>query len=169
MRTLDHPNVISLFQLIQSEKRTYLIMELVKGHLYDYIKKSGYLQEDDAWRIFRQMLNAMSYCHELGIIHRDLKPDNIMVDGNGHVTVIDFGLGTKIKPGQKIMFPVGTYEFGAPEQLLHERYNGPKADVWALGVTLNIMATGKYPFGDVSYQGSKINVDGCQELVLTPG
>ncbi|KAL6032152.1 hypothetical protein STEG23_025091 [Scotinomys teguina] len=150
MRTLDHPNVISLFQLIESEKRTYIIMELVKGQqLYDYIKKSGYLQEDDARRIFRQMLNAMSYCHELGIIHRDLKPDNIMVDGNGHVTVIDFGLGTKVKPGQKIIFPGGIYKFGAPEQLLHKPYDGPKADVWALGVTLYLMVTGKYPFGDV--------------------
>ncbi|KAL6091981.1 hypothetical protein STEG23_028188 [Scotinomys teguina] len=150
MRTLDHPNVISLFQLIESEKRTYIIMELVKGQqLYYYIKKSGYLQEDDARRIFRQMLNAMSYCHELGIIHRDLKPDNIMVDRNGHVTVIDFGLGTKVKPGQKIIFPGGLYKFGAPEQLLHKPYDGPKADVWALGVTLYLMVTGKYPFGDV--------------------
>ncbi|KAL6091609.1 hypothetical protein STEG23_006084, partial [Scotinomys teguina] len=159
MKMMNHPNIISLFQVIESKTRTYLIMELVEGkQLYEYIQKTGHLQEDDARRIFSQILSATSYFHKCGIIHRDLKPDNIMVDGNGHVTVIDFGLGTKVKHGQKLIFHCGTYEFGAPEQLLHKLYDGPKADVWALGVTLYFMLTGKHPFGDTSSPGLKSKI-----------
>ncbi|CAO2628823.1 Sperm motility kinase 2B [Lemmus lemmus] len=122
-------------------------MELAKGQqLYQYIRQAGPLQEDEARGIFRQILSAVSYCHELGIVHRDLKPDNIMVDRNGKVKIIDFGLGTQVKPGQRLGFLCGTYSFGAPELLLGKLYDGPKIDIWTLGVVLYFMVVGKVPF-----------------------
>ncbi|XP_005363409.1 sperm motility kinase 2B-like [Microtus ochrogaster] len=151
MMTVNHPNIISLLQVIESEKRIYLVMELAEGQqLYQYIRKAGHLQEDEARGIFRQILSAVSYCHELGIIHRDLKPDNIMVDGNGKVKIIDFGLGTQVKPGQRLSFHCGAYSYGAPELLLGKLYDGPKIDIWTLGVVLYFMVVGKVPFDSVN-------------------
>ncbi|KAH0500665.1 Sperm motility kinase 2B [Microtus ochrogaster] len=151
MMKVNHPNIISLLQVIESEKRIYLVMELAEGQqLYQYIRKAGHLQEDEARGIFRQILAGVSYCHELGIVHRDLKPDNIMLDGNGKVKIIDFGLGTQVKPGQRLSFPCGAYSFGAPELFLGELYDGPKIDIWTLGVVLYFMVVGKVPFDSVN-------------------
>ncbi|XP_037065421.1 sperm motility kinase 2B-like [Peromyscus leucopus] len=147
MKMINHPNIISLIQVIEDEKKTYLIMELVEGkQLYQHVLKAGHLEEDHARGIFRQILSAVSYCHEHGIIHRDLKPDNIMLDGNGKVKIIDFGLGTQVKPGQKLSFYCGTYQLFAPEFWLGRLYDGPKVDIWTLGVILYFMVVGKFPF-----------------------
>ncbi|KAL1770173.1 sperm motility kinase 2B-like, partial [Sigmodon hispidus] len=151
MKMTNHPNIISLLQVIETEKKIYLIMELAEGQqLYQYIRKNGPLQEDEARRIFLQILSAVSYCHELGIIHRDLKPDNIMIDNNGKVKIIDFGLGTQVKPGQKLSFHCGTYSYAAPELFLGGLYDGPKVDIWTLGVILYFMVAGKIPFAAVN-------------------
>ncbi|XP_038195146.1 sperm motility kinase 2B-like [Arvicola amphibius] len=151
MMKINHPNIISLLQVIESATRIYLVMELAEGQqLYHYIRKAGHLQEEEARGIFRQILSAVSYCHELGIVHRDLKPDNIMLDRNGKVKIIDFGLSTQVKPGQRLNFHCGTYSFGAPELLRGKFYDGTKIDVWSLGVVLYFMVVGKVPFGAVS-------------------
>ncbi|KAK7806861.1 hypothetical protein U0070_026753 [Myodes glareolus] len=151
MMMINHPNIISLLQVIESEKRIYLVMELAEGQqLYQYIRQAGHLQEDEARGIFRQIVSAVSYCHELGIVHRDLKPDNIMLDRKGKVKIIDFGLGTQVKPGQRLSLHCGTYSFGAPEILLGRLYDGPKVDIWTLGVVLYFMVVGKVPFDAVN-------------------
>ncbi|CAO2628833.1 Sperm motility kinase 2B [Lemmus lemmus] len=151
MMMVNHPNIISLLQVIESEKRIYLVMELAEGQqLYQYIRQTGPLQEDEARGIFRQILSGVSYCHELGIVHRDLKPDNIMLGGNGKVKIIDFGLGTQVKPGQMLNRHCGAYSFGAPELFLGKQYDGPKIDIWTVGVVLYFMVVGKVPFGAVT-------------------
>ncbi|XP_052026002.1 sperm motility kinase 4A-like [Apodemus sylvaticus] len=147
MMTLNHPNIISLFQVIKTEKRVYLIMELCEGKsLYHHILEAGHLQEDEARAIFRQILHAMNYCHDQGIVHRDLKPDNIMIDSNGKIKVIDFGLSAQVKPGQRLSYHCGTFPFAAPELLLGRLYDGHKLDVWTLGIVLYLMITGRVPF-----------------------
>ncbi|XP_036024600.1 sperm motility kinase 2B-like [Onychomys torridus] len=151
MMITNHPNIISLIQVIESEKRTYLIMELAEGQqLYQYVRKAGHLPENEARGIFRQIIAGVSYCHDQGIIHRDLKPDNIMLDGKGKVKIIDFGLGTQVKPGQRLSRHCGAYSFGAPELFLGRLYDGPKVDIWTLGVVLYFMVVGKVPFGAVN-------------------
>ncbi|XP_021010222.1 sperm motility kinase 3A-like [Mus caroli] len=153
MMMADHPNIISLLQVIETKKNLYLIMELCEGKtLYQHIRKAGYLQEDEARKLFKQLLSAMNYCHNQGIVHRDLKPDNIMVEEVGKVKIIDFGLGTHVKSGQKLNLYCGTYPFSAPEVLLKRPYDGPKIDVWTLGVVLYFMVTGKIPFNAASKQ-----------------
>ncbi|KAL1770189.1 sperm motility kinase 2B-like [Sigmodon hispidus] len=151
MMITNHPNIVSLFQVIESEKRIYLIMELVEGQqLYQSIREAGPLQEDKARRIFKQIIAGVNYCHGQGIVHRDLKPDNIMLDRNGKVKIIDFGLGTKVKPGQRLSRHCGAYSFGAPELFLGRLYDGPKVDIWTLGVVLYFMVVGKVPFSAVT-------------------
>ncbi|XP_052598741.1 sperm motility kinase 2B-like [Peromyscus californicus insignis] len=151
MKMINHPNIISLVQVIESEKKIYLIMEVFAGkQLYQYVGKAGHLEEDRARGIFRQILSAVSYCHEHGIIHRDLKPDNIMVDRKGNVKIIDFGLGAQVRPGEKLSFYCGVYKFAAPEFHLRRLYDGPKVDIWTLGVVLYFMVVGKVPFDAVT-------------------
>eukprot|EP00073_Rattus_norvegicus_P043837 XP_017445911.1 PREDICTED: sperm motility kinase Y-like isoform X1 [Rattus norvegicus] len=100
MRKINHPNIVSLIQVIEKETRIYLIMELVEGQeLYQYIRESGHIEEDEARQIFEQILSAVSYCHGKGIVHRDLKLDNIMIDKNKKVKVINFGLSTQFQRG----------------------------------------------------------------------
>ncbi|XP_005083103.2 sperm motility kinase 2B-like [Mesocricetus auratus] len=150
MMMTNHPNIISLLQVIETETRIYLVMELAEGQqLYQYIRKAGRLSEDEARRIFKQIIAGVSYCHDLGIVHRDLKPDNIMLDQNGKVKIIDFGLGTRFQPGQRLSRHCGAYSFGAPELFLGRLYDGPKVDVWTLGVVLYFMVVGKVPFDAV--------------------
>lgn len=77
MKRRNHPNIISLLQIIETEQNIFLILELADGcELWDWIQQTGYLKEGMAQKIFRQIIHAMCYCHDQGIVHRDLKPDN---------------------------------------------------------------------------------------------
>lgn len=96
--------------------------------------------------------SAVGYCHGHGIIHRDLKPDNIMIDKNKNVKVIDFGLSIQFQPGQLLSQHCGAYSFGAPELFLGHLYDGPKNDMWTIGVVLYYMVVGELPFDSVNRQ-----------------
>lgn len=147
MKKIDHPNIISLYQVIETEQNVFLIMELAEGHdLVEWIGQTGLLHEGLARKIFSQIVHAMCYCHNLGVVHRDLKPDNIMVDATGNVKIIDFGLGALVKPGMKLSRCCGALRFCAPEVFLGHPYDGTKIDTWNLGVLLYFMVTGKLPF-----------------------
>jgi MAP/microtubule affinity-regulating kinase len=114
--------------------------------------ETGFLHEGLARKIFRQIVHAMCYCHDIGIVHRDLKPDNIMVDSTGKVKIIDFGLGALVKPGMKLSRCCGAVLFYPPEIFLGRPYDGTKVDTWTLGVLLYFMVTGKLPFRGKSYK-----------------
>ncbi|XP_028638426.1 sperm motility kinase Z-like [Grammomys surdaster] len=147
MMMLSHPNIISLLQVIETEENVYLIMELAQGEeLLNRVRKAGYLKEDEARGIFIQLLSAIHYCHGKRVVHRDLKPENIIVDDHGHVKIIDFGLGGRFMPGQKLIRLCGSLHFIPPEIFLAYPYDGPKVDIWALGVILYYMVSGVVPF-----------------------
>lgn len=147
MKMLSHPNIVSLLQVIETEQNIYLIMELVQGEeLLNRVDKAGFLKEDEARGIFVQLLSAIGYCHGEGVVHRDLKPDNIILDNHGNVKIIDFGLGARFMPGQKLTRLYGVLQFISPEYFLGLPYDGPKVDIWALGVNLYYMVTGVVPF-----------------------
>ncbi|XP_051062094.1 sperm motility kinase 2B-like [Phodopus roborovskii] len=152
LMAINHPNIVSLLQVIETEKNIYLIMEMAEGEqLFHYVCESGGLQENEARELFHQIVGAVGYCHDQGIVHRDLKPDNIIVDPSGKVKIIDFGLGTKVRPGKQLDRPGGAFHFGAPEFFLGVPYDGPKVDVWTLGVLLFFMVTGTLPFAAPSF------------------
>nr|XP_004652112.2 sperm motility kinase 2B-like [Jaculus jaculus] len=146
MKMLDHPNTPSLFQIVDTKDTIYLVMELCHRDLMEHIYWNGCLQEDEARQIFKQILDAISYCHSHGIVHQDIKPDNIMVDDRGKVTVIDFGLATRFLPGQMLTRYCGAYKYMPPEAILRQSYDGPKKDMWSLGVLLFFMVTRTMPF-----------------------
>ncbi|XP_077891761.1 sperm motility kinase 2B-like [Ictidomys tridecemlineatus] len=147
MRSLEHPNVIQLLQVAETNRNIYMVMEHTGGgRLLDHVPQGG-MQEEEARSLFRQVVSAVSYCHDKGIVHRDLKPENIMVDARSHARLIDFGFSARFTPGQKLRQFWGTLSYFAPEIILRQAYEGPPVDIWSLGVILHYMLTRRYPFG----------------------
>ncbi|XP_031236164.1 sperm motility kinase Z-like [Mastomys coucha] len=159
MKMLSHPNIVSLLQVIETEQNIYLIMEVAQGQqLRHRVQEAGCLKEDEARSIFVQLLSAIEYCHGEGIVHRDLKPDNVIVDEHGNIKIIDFGLGARFVPGQKLQRLCGAFQFIPPEIFLGHPYDGPKVDMWALGVLLYYMVTGFVPFTGTTLANISKNV-----------
>nr|XP_020008691.1 sperm motility kinase Z-like [Castor canadensis] len=159
MRALDHPQVIRLFQVIEGQQHIFLVMEhAAGGPLWRSILHLGRLREAEARRLFWQMACAVRYCHARGIAHRDLKPNNILLDEAGNVKLADFGLATWFTPGQKLQLLCGALSFRAPEVYLGQTYDGPKVDVWSLGVMLYLMVTGQLPFKGITLRELKPQV-----------
>nr|XP_034339619.1 putative sperm motility kinase W [Arvicanthis niloticus] len=147
LKTLHHPNIICLYQVLITSKHVHLVTEFAPGGtLFDMINKDDPLREEEAKKIFWQIVSALKYCHNLDIVHRDIKPQNIVEDKDGLMKLIDFGLAIKQTPGTLLNVRCGTKRFAAPEILLGEPYDGKKSDVWCLGVLLYFMTTGYYPF-----------------------
>ena len=148
LRSIDHPNILRLFEFYEDFKYFHLVTEVVKGgELFDFIAVSKNLSEASAAFFFRQILNAVYYCHSKGIVHRDLKPENLLLvskDKDSLVKIIDFGTSAFIDSGKMISGKIGTAYYMAPEVLRGE-YN-EKCDIWSCGVILFILLSGKPPF-----------------------
>lgn len=94
---LDHPNVIKLHQVIDTEAELYIIMEYASGgELIDYIAAKGQLSEREGRKFFRQLISAIDHCHLAGVIHRDLKLENMLLSADKNLMLSDFGLGRSI-------------------------------------------------------------------------
>eukprot|EP00736_Rhodelphis_marinus_P001724 Rmarinus@m.9821 len=159
LKRLSHPNIVSLFQMIETAKRFYVVLELAGGGSLDaYLKKvANPLGENESKGIFGQLVSAVEHMHSRRFCHRDIKPDNCLlafphdhgtkgVSGKGYpfVKLIDFGLGENL--GKKLDLMCGTPAYVPPEIINHQKYFGSKVDVWSLGVLLYILLTGRYPF-----------------------
>ncbi|XP_053519787.1 serine/threonine-protein kinase MARK2-like [Artibeus jamaicensis] len=146
LKKLNHPNVIKLFEVIATQDHYYFFMEhLSGGELQDYLEKYGARTEEEARTLFRQLLSALHYCHQKGVVHRDLKPENILLDADHNIKLADFGLSKEFSKSKLTSF-CGTVTHIAPEILSNRPYDGPKADIWSLGVILYNIVTGRLPF-----------------------
>ena len=151
LKSLDHPNIIKVYEFYSSKKYIYIISELCTGgELFDKIVEVKYFSESAACNIMRQLLSAVAYCHEKGVIHRDLKPENILIESSEekdkeffHIKVIDFGTCEILKK-KKLTEQIGTSFYIAPE-VLKNGYN-EKCDLWSCGIILYILLCGSPPF-----------------------
>lgn len=128
MKLVQHPNVVRLYEVIDTQTKLYLILELGDGgDLYDYIMKHEQgLGEDSARKYFRQIVEAISYCHKLHVVHRDLKPENVVFfEKQGIVKLTDFGFSNMFKPSEKLETACGSLAYSAPEILLGDSYDPP--------------------------------------------
>lgn len=131
----------------------YLVLEYVEGgELFDYVSTHGPLPEEEAVRIFRQIIAGLSYCHRYNICHRDLKPENILLDSRHNVKIADFGMAALQPSGHWLNTSCGSPHYAAPEIIYGRRYRGDKADIWSCGIILFALLTGYLPFdgGDLS-------------------
>jgi serine/threonine protein kinase len=149
MMRLSHPNIIKIFQIMDSEEECYVVMELAKGgELMDYITARGKLSEKESRRYFRQIVSAMAHIHSANIVHRDLKLENILISEENECLISDFGLGRTWDGGEntKLKTFCGTPNYASIELVTGTPYTGTKSDIWAMGVILYVMTAGKRPF-----------------------
>uniref|UniRef100_A0A0X3PNR7 non-specific serine/threonine protein kinase n=1 Tax=Schistocephalus solidus TaxID=70667 RepID=A0A0X3PNR7_SCHSO len=147
LKRLSHPNIYSLYQVIETEASFYLIVEYLSGgELFDYILQKGSLSEFEARSIFRELVSAIGYAHQKGVAHRDLKPENILLDDCQNIRVIDFGLCAKNTDNTLLDTFCGSLAYAAPEILANKEYSGHAADIWSMGVILYSLLCGCLPF-----------------------
>ncbi|KAL8424563.1 hypothetical protein Efla_005669 [Eimeria flavescens] len=155
MKSLDHPNIVRLFETFEDLTDFYLVMEYCSGgELFDRLIDSGVLTESMACTIMKQILAAVAYCHMHRVAHRDLKPENFLFltdQPNSPMKLIDFGLAARFKPGCPMRTRAGTPYYVSP-QVLEGRY-GPECDVWSAGVMMYILLCGYPPFNAPSDRG----------------
>ena len=152
LKKTDHPNIIKLYDVFESNHNLYLIMEECNGgELFDkiieHIDNHKMFTEKEAAKIIIQLMSAIEYCHNNGICHRDLKPENILLLKNGEentLKVIDFGLSSIIDIKKSLKSMVGTPYYVSPE-ILKGCYN-EKCDIWSVGVILYVLLSGDPPF-----------------------
>lgn len=149
LKMIRHPNLIQLYQVIQSPKLIYLVMEYSPGKdLFSYIVANKKISEDEACLYFQQIIEGVEYCQKLNICHRDLKPENLLLEGKT-LKLIDFGLSNIANKEGKLSTACGSPSYAAPEIIAgHKDYFGSRIDVWSCGVILYVMVCGFLPFED---------------------
>jgi eukaryotic-like serine/threonine-protein kinase len=145
---LNHPNIVTIHEIVQSENMAALVMELVDGTaLRQLVGKP--LSESEFLKIGLQIADALTAAHFGGIIHGDIKPENILLRRDGHIKVLDFGLARRIAGESGGIGFVGTLRYMSPEQIEGEHLT-PATDIFSLGLVLFELITGKHPFPEKS-------------------
>lgn len=146
---LSHPNIVPIYEVGQHQGLPYYTMALVPGGSFVNHRESLHDDPDRALMLMEKVCRAVHYAHEQGIVHRDLKPGNILLDQHGEPLVADFGLA-RLRDSFDLTHTgavLGTPGFMAPEQAEgRSRDVGPASDIWALGVILYYLLTGRRPF-----------------------
>ena len=147
---LEHNNIVSIYEVDQVETLHYFTMNYFEGVTLDTWTKMRPHDLADRVSVLIQLCEGIDYAHQRGIIHRDLKPANILVDQDGCVQIIDFGLAKEFDclrtaiTGEHL---IGTPQYMAPEQLLgHQAKFGPRSDIYAIGAVLYELVTDRKPF-----------------------
>jgi serine/threonine protein kinase len=150
MKSMDHPLVNLLYEVIDDDRCFYLVVELVaRGSLLTFIRDAHSLGEAAARRVFFQLVTVLEYLHmELRIAHRDIKPENVLLDANLNIRVADFGLARAFTASNPFLQTTcGSPSYIAPEILEQKPYTAA-ADIWSAGTVLYAMVTGRVPFWD---------------------
>ena len=149
LKMMSHNYIIKLHETYETNHHINIIMEYVGGpSLYTYLKSqpNKRLDEQEAKRIFKQITEALQYCHKKCITHRDIKLENLLMDEEKNIKLIDFGFSTCMPNDKKTKMFCGTPSYMAPEIVLKKEYCGPPADIWALGVLLFALLCGYFPY-----------------------
>lgn len=183
LKSMDHPNIIRIYEVFQDEMNLNIVTELCRGgELFDRIVAQKNFSESMAAKYMLQVVSAVVYLHSKNIVHRDLKPENLLFENsedNSVLKLIDFGTCKHFEKSMRILERVGSPYYMAPE-VITGNYN-EKCDVWSLGVILYIMISGSPPFNgkndteilmnivskEVSFEGRAWNdvSQGAKELI----
>jgi len=149
MHKVDHPNCVKLFEMFETSKKLYMVLELLTGgELFDRIVAKGSYSEKEAAALIRDISGAIKYLHSIGVVHRDLKPENLLYlnpKPDSPIKITDFGLAKLKGTSDNMTTACGTPGYVAPEVLKNEPYDRA-VDLWSLGVILYILLCGFPPF-----------------------
>jgi serine/threonine-protein kinase len=151
---VTHPNVVRVYAIGQlADGEVFISMEFVDGEdLASLLQRAGRLSREKTVQIARELCAGLGAAHNHGVLHRDLKPANIVIDRDGHVHITDFGIAAFVPTAAGEIPLAGTPAFMAPE-LFHHKQPSKQSDLYALGLVLYEVATGKEPFGGVPADG----------------
>jgi predicted Ser/Thr protein kinase len=159
-RQVSHPNVCRVYDIGEVDGLTYLTMEYIDGEdLASLLRRIGKLSQEKALEIARKLCAGLAAAHDQGVVHRDLKPGNIMLDGKGQVRITDFGLASLAENVRDVRS--GTPAYMAPEQRAGKEVTA-KSDIYALGILLHELFTGKRP----SRESKNTELDPAVERVI---
>ena len=143
---LSHPNIVSVYDVIDEGKLHYIVMELIEGiTLKSYIQKKGRLEVKETIGIAIQVAQGIAAAHEQHIIHRDIKPQNMIISKDGKVKVADFGIARAVSAQTMTSSAMGSVHYISPEQA-RGGFSDERSDIYSLGVTMYEMVTGRVPF-----------------------
>jgi len=144
-RQVSHPAVCRVFDVAEAEGQTFVTMEYIEGEdLASELRRIGRLPAAKVLELAHELCAGLAVAHDCGVLHRDLKPANVMLDAGGHARIVDFGIA--IREGVPDLVRVGTPAYMAPEQLVPGRRATAQTDLYALGLLLYEMATGRPVF-----------------------
>ncbi|KAI9308399.1 kinase-like domain-containing protein, partial [Cunninghamella echinulata] len=152
LSSLKHPNIIKLIDTINTTKRIGIVLEYASGgDLFEYVLSRHSLEEEEAAKLFAQLINSVKYMHLKGVVHRDLKLENILFSDQEKTKLIvtNFGFANNEKK-DLLSTSCGSPTYAAPELVFLETngYHGPTADIWSCGVILYCMLCGYLPYDD---------------------
>ena len=163
MAKLNHPNIVSIYDFGAVEGQCYFVMEYVEGRNVHELILDGMVSLDLAQALLAQICDALNYAHSKGIIHGDIKPSNIVVDADGTVKLLDFGLARLMEHDQTDTevewVPMGTPEYAAPELYERGAVADPRTDIYALGVVFYEMLMRTVPQGTFALPSTTMKVD----------
>lgn len=143
---LSHPNIVSVYDVIDEGKLHYIVMELIEGiTLKSYIAKKGQLEIKESIGIAIQVAQGMAAAHEQHIIHRDIKPQNMIISRDGKVKVADFGIARAVSAQTLNSAAMGSVHYISPEQA-RGGFSDERSDIYSLGITMYEMVTGRLPY-----------------------
>jgi serine/threonine protein kinase len=149
---LSHPGIATIYELFEHDGQWLMVMEFVKGETLErLVERAGPLTAERAAELVMQALGALTHAHSLGVVHRDLKPANLMLTESGAVKIMDFGIA-RVSGSEHLTnagFMMGTPAYMAPEQVLGQEVDA-RADLYAIGVVLYRVTTGRLPFKGVT-------------------
>lgn len=159
--SLDHPGIVKFLNYVEAPEGVFLIMEYVKGiTLEDFInKKNGLIVEKKAYPMISEILDAFAYAHSKGIVHRDIKPSNIIIQDDGHVKIMDFGIAQIVSEANAAdsKYIMGTPTYMSPEQIYGKSVDA-RSDIYSIGVLIYNMLTGRAPYDSTMLTAQEIKM-----------
>ena len=157
LKILKHRNIITLYEIYESQKYIYLVREYCPGKdLIEKIKNKNRFSQEEALVIFFQLLDAFIYMHKMNICHRNIRTEHILFDKNNKPKIIGFGYSSFYEKDEKLDEPYGSLCYACPEIIDEQPYNPELADVYSLGVILYVLICGYLPFSDEDDNKNKI-------------